>query len=536
MPNNPNAPTTAAPNTDPANGENQGEVSRQTAQELGEKSNEQVYIEKLLAEREALIAKRDELAELEQKLAQEIEQEEQALANGGQSSAASGEEQTTTTPEGEGAPQTEAEKTFNKSKKSTAFKVAIAATAVAAIALVTGAIATWFGGNNNQTATPDRPGVTDVTEAGSTAGESKEAEGIYDGYGEKGMWLSQNKGGQYDFSSAKEVAEVCDDDECEMIKYTSHNQVESYADYLANLPEELQPEGFKGLTILETEKKLEGLSKEEFESIKQQCEKVIGGAFTRDVTLNGYYHNSYMRLIDPSKPATHDNMELVECVTYENGTGAVELFWTDDGTANGKIIGTMTIKVTRDDNGNITGGCLQVVNPIDSDTHVYNGMEKITENPPTETPDQPTTPTTPDKPDTPTENIKPKDAENLQRIDQDILDQVAEEIQTGQVNVTPNPGVRDDEQTPKPASESYEGTEAAIVQNDDSTAAEDVGGQISYENEYTENRGGANMGEYAPVQDNQAAQNAADESEIPVNEAPTGGTELQDILGELGIN
>lgn len=418
MPNNPNMPITTGPNTSVTGAENQGEVSRQTAQELGETGNEQVYIEKLLAKRKELIAKRDELATIEQQLDQDIEREEQSLANGNQSPSSTDAEQAPTTPEGEGAPQSEAERTFNRAKKSAALKAAIAAAAIAAIALVSGAIVTWFSGNASQAATPNRPGVTDVANTGATTGETQEAEGIYDGYGEKGMWLSQNKGGQYDFSSAKEVAEVCDDDECEMIKYTSHNQVESYADYLANLPEELQPEGFKGLTILETEKKLEGLSKEEFESIKQQYEKVIDSAFTRDVTLNGYYHNSYMRLIDPSKPATHDNMELVECVTYENGTGAVELFWTDDGTANGNIIGTMTVKAARDDNGNITGGCLQVVNRVESNTHLYNGMEKITENPPTKTPDKPTTPTTPTTPDKPNKPDTPKedDSKNAEAI------------------------------------------------------------------------------------------------------------------------
>ena len=536
MPNNPNMPITTGPNTSVTGAENQGEVSRQTAQELGETGNEQVYIEKLLAKRKELIAKRDELATIEQQLDQDIEREEQSLANGNQSPSSTDAEQTPTAPEGEGVPQSEAEKTFNKSKKSTAFKVAIAATAVAAIALVTGAIATWFGGNNNQAATPDRPGVTDVTEAGSTAGESKEAEGIYDGYGEKGMWLSQNKGGQYDFSSAKEVAEVCDDDECEMIKYTSHNQVESYADYLANLPEELQPEGFKGLTILETEKKLEGLSKEEFESIKQQYEKVIDSAFTRDVTLNGYYHNSYMRLIDPSKPATHDNMELVECVTYENGTGAVELFWTDDGTANGKIIGTMTIKVTRDDNGNITGGCLQVVNPIDSNTHVYNGMEKITENPPTETPDQPTTPTAPDKPNAPTENIKSKDKYNLTRIDEQILKDNAEYIGSEEVYVAPNPSVSEDDITLKPSSDVYEYTAPNIVQNEDSKSAETYHFE-SFDNNYGENRGGAHEDEHSPVQANQPAQEKADANAISNDELVySSSPESYDILTDLGIN
>ena len=542
MPNNPNAPITTDPNTSPVSSENQGEVSRQTAQEIGEKSNEQVYIEKLLAEREALVAKRDKFAELEQQLTQEIEQEEQNLANGSQSSATSNGEQTPATSEGEGDPQNKAEKTFNKAKKSTAFKAAIAATVVAAIALVSGAVVTWFGGNANQTATPDRPGVTDVADTDVTTGENQEAKGIYDGYGEKGMWLSDSKGGQYDFASAKEVGEVCDDDECEMIKYTSHNQVESYADYLANLPKELQPEGFKGLTILETEKKLEGLSDEEFEDLQQKFDGIIDNAFTRRVVVNGEQNNAYMRLRDGNGSVTHGNMELVACTTNESNLEVTQLYWVDK---DGNEIGSMSVKMlpVYDSEENITGfgGCMQV---ISGDKHVYTGLTTITENPST-TPTNPGTPTNPDNPTTPPttpptnppdETIKPKDPDNLSRIDEQIQDDIAEDIGTGEVNVTPNPGVSNEDLTDKPSSGDYQGTSPNIVQNDPSKDAEPVQGQVSPENDYSENRGGANSGEYAPVQDDQAAQNAADASEIPVDEAPTGGTELQDILGEMGIN
>ena len=247
-----------------------------------------------------------------------------------------------------------------------------------------------------------------------------------------------------------------------------------------------------------------------------------------------------MRLIDPSKPTTHDNMELVECTTHESGTRAVELYWTDDGTAYGKVIGTMTVKITRDDNGNIIGGCMQVVNPVGTHSNIYTGMSTVTDNPTPENPTTPSNPTpdnpTPDKPDTPTETIKPKDPDNLIRIDEQIQEDIAEDIGTGEVRVTPNPGVSDNDITDRPSSDDYQGTSPDIVQNDDSREAEPVQDQVSPENNYSEDRGGANADEYSPVQDDQAAQDAADAAEIPVNEAPTGGTELNDILGELGIN
>ena len=451
---------------------------------------------------------------------------------------------------GSGDPETqpspeEIQNTINKAKKNSAFKKVIIGVATVAMAGIM-AVGGWLGinalnKNQNQNTEPSRPGIVSVVaEETTTVGENQETKGIYDGYGEKGMWLSDSKGGSYDFASAKETAEACDSDECEMMKYTSRNQVESYADYIANLPEELQPEGFKGLTILEAEKKLEGLSDEDYDAVKQQFDGVIDGAFTRDVTLNGDYHNSYMRLIDPSKPATHDNMELVECTTHENGTKAVEMYWTDDGTAHGKVMGTMTVKISRDGNGSITGGCMQIVNPYGTHSNIYTGMPDIVENPET-TPEIPTTPpeTTPPTtpPETPPdETIKPKDPDNLTRIDEQILDDIAEDIGSKEVHVTPNSGVSDDDITERPSSDAYQGTSPTIVQNDASRDAEPVQEQVSPENDYSQDRGGAHSDEYAPVQDNPEAQAAADAAEIPIEEAPTSGQELQDVLGDLGIN
>lgn len=242
---------------------------------------------------------------------------------------------------------------------------------------------------DNATPKESKPGVESIIDGNAQNYENRESY-ISNGYGEKGMWLSKNKSYKYNFAAAKEVAEVCDNDECEMVKYTAHNQIESFADYIANLPEQLQPEGFKGLTILEAEKKLQNLPEDEYKSIEQQFDNIIDKAFTRDTTLNGRYHNSYMRLIDPSKPATRDNMELVEFITNEHGTPAREFYWTN---ANGDIIGTMTIKIEQNDEGKTVGGCMQIVNKIGSNSKIYKDMPEITNNPPVspdKTPDAPT--------------------------------------------------------------------------------------------------------------------------------------------------
>ncbi|MBQ2643900.1 hypothetical protein IJG11_03260 [Candidatus Saccharibacteria bacterium] len=553
---NPEAPEFNSSAT--GSGEFTSETPRYINEERGEKANNAVINEKKAenaatgerqytkaeqARIDELVSRYQELIGISQRMKENIAAKEQASAGGEQlpedpttpeDSPASSEQQPT--PEN-------LQSTIEKAKKNRGLKGVLIATVSLVMAGIIAA-GTWamfhLNGDKNKTNLPDQPISTEAFDATLGGGENQEAKGIYDGYGEKGMWLSENKGGTYDFASAKETAEACDDDECEMMKYTSRNQVESYADYIANLPEELQPEGFKGLTILEAEKKLESLPDEEYDAIKQQFDGIVDGAFTRDVTLDGDYYNSYMRLIDPSKPATHDNMELVECTTHESGTRAVELYWTDDGTAYGKVIGTMTVKITRDDNGNIIGGCMQVVNPVGTHSNIYTGMGTVTDNP---TPGSPTTPSnptpdnpTPDKPDTPTETIKPKDPDNLIRIDEQIQEDIAEDIGTDEVRVTPNPGVSDNDITDRPSSDDYQGTSPDIVQNDDSREAEPVQDQVSPENNYSEDRGGANADEYSPVQDDQAAQDAADAAEIPVNEAPTGGTELNDILGELGIN
>ena len=149
--------------------------------------------------------------------------------------------------------------TTEKAKKNRNLKTVlthVAAGAIAAGILVGGIFIGSHKNNNDNKPNPNSEAAT-VTQIE----EAETERGIYDGYGEKGMWLSEGKAGPYNFAKASEVAEVCENDECEMIKYTAKNQVESFADYLANLPEELQPEGFKGLSILETETKLESLDR-----------------------------------------------------------------------------------------------------------------------------------------------------------------------------------------------------------------------------------------------------------------------------------
>ncbi|MBR3229022.1 hypothetical protein IKF67_02200 [Candidatus Saccharibacteria bacterium] len=310
----------------------------------------------------------------------------------------SGEEPT---PDNQEADPNDAEGTAGKAKKCSRIKRFFAGVALAAVfALgIFGARKIVQEGNAAQVeAEDDDDGGEDDDDGGENEDNPETARGIYDGYGERAMYLDSNKGGDYDFANAVEAAEVCNNDEVEMVKYTAGNQVESLADYIANLPEQLQPEGFRGLSILETDQKLESLSPEEYDSVFNYFCGVMDGAFTQEIELEGDYHNAYMRQIDENAGYTHDNMELVSCITHENGTRATEFYWTDDGTANGNIIGSMIVKISHDENGNIDGGCLQVVIPNSdgSRTYIYFDLPDIA-------PDNPSTPDTPDNP-----NITPR--------------------------------------------------------------------------------------------------------------------------------
>lgn len=164
-------------------------------------------------------------------------------------------------------------------------------------------------------------------------------------------------------------------------------------------------------------------------------------------------------------------------------------------------------------------------------TETTTEQETTTE---TTTEQEPTTETPPTP--TETETIKPKDSDNLIRIDQKINEDIAKDIGTEKIVIAPNPGVSNREITNKPSSGSYQGTRPNIVQNDSSKVAERIQDIISQVNDYSKDRGGANSGEYAPVKENPTAQAEADAKEIPISEAPTGGTELSDILSDLGIN
>ena len=221
--------------------------------------------------------------------------------------------------------------------------------------------------------------------------------GIKDGYGEEGLYLSENKAGPYNFSCGEEVEKVCDGDHHKELEYVAENQVESLADYIANMPDEVKPEGFEGLTILEAEKKLESLSDEDYEKVMKQFKESVEKSTVKETTIDGECDNAYIYKEDGTE-AVHENMELVSSVTTEKNTPIIEYSWVDE---DGNVLDTLQVKKV----------CRQAVNKKGLKTKIYSGMKVITlthsgdpqRGDSTPTPPEPTPPDNPPQPKNQTE-------------------------------------------------------------------------------------------------------------------------------------
>ncbi|MDO4220294.1 MAG: hypothetical protein Q4D22_03660, partial [Candidatus Saccharibacteria bacterium] len=192
--------------------------------------------------------------------------------------------------------------------------------------------------------------------------ENMESHGILDGYGEKGMWLSETKTGPYNFADAEAVAEAVEtDDAREMVKYTAFHQSESFADYMVGMPDEARPEQLRGITdIREMEAAIEGLSNDDHKAVFEAFSDTLDGATVEDVVLEGRYDNAYMRLQDREGDVVHQNMELVRCTTTEHGTHAKRIIIHDK---EGNEIGSFIVKANADTSVG-KKGCMQVVRPV----------------------------------------------------------------------------------------------------------------------------------------------------------------------------
>ena len=426
----------------------------------------------------------------------------------------------------------------------------VAAGAVLAAAILVGGLAIDINGKNDNTG-PTAPTFTGGSvavermvenNAGDT-GEVKEAIGIDDmSYFGEGMWCSDTKPNTVAFTDFQKLVEKHEGNVVEAIKEAC-TQVETKSDYIAALPDRLRPAGFEGLSELEVNEKLESLSPEEFDKVSEEFNETMDKAKVRSTTLNGKYTNAYMAIRDGedlvgSKVAqekglaiNHENMELIACTTNEKGTDAYELYW--DGGDGGGGEDVITVK----------GNCDQVVEKYDENSKRFEGIEEAVEEslsgggpitivvpPPKPTPTPPGPPVTPPPgpPVTPTPTPKPKDAENLKRIDNNILNDIANDIDTGQVVVTPNPGVSPDNLTDNGFISQQD-----TVTNTDTEDTETVQ-PINENNNYSNNNGPANPTSEKAVRDDSSGQAEADSHEN--TSPPTSGNDLKSALSDLGID
>lgn len=255
-------------------------------------------------------------------------------------------------------------------------------------------------------------------------------------------------------------------------------------------------DGFEGLSLNEAEDKIANMSDEEKAELQKQFQKIYENSEYSEEIGQGMYKNHGVA---------------------ERADGRHSYFVESDLTGKNILVretkledGTTVITKEKED-------CANMLTEIEY-RHPDGTTTVITIN----TPDEPT----PGKGDPGEEKIKPKDDENLKRIDKNIQKDMADDIGTEEVVVhQEGPG----ERTDKPSSKSYQGTEPKTTQNESSKAAEPV--TVSPDNGYSQDKGGANSNESAPVQENTDAQQKANESVTPPAEVGD-----QNALGDLGIN
>ncbi|MBR0133673.1 hypothetical protein IJM16_00185, partial [Candidatus Saccharibacteria bacterium] len=236
-----------------------------------------------------------------------------------------------------------------------------------------------FGPKQVDTLDDDRSNTAGEDYDGEHNLESMESQWIIDGYGEQGMWLSETKAGPTCFADAVEVNKALGetDNARLMVCYTAANQSESFADYMTAMPDDMRPEALRGITnIVEMEKAIETkLSKDEYMNARKTFDFYLQYAEEEDVYLDGDYENAYMKLLDEGSDVTHENMELVRCVTHEHHTHAKRIIFKDK---DGNVIGEFIVKANTDLEQGKTG-CMQVVRPVGSSA--FEGMDPGPENP-----------------------------------------------------------------------------------------------------------------------------------------------------------
>ena len=261
---------------------------------------------------------------------------------------------------------------------------------------------------------------------------------------------------------------------------------------------------FSELSYEEASELIRNMSPEEKDRLQNELHRTFENATYEFGEANGPNTNSYIE--EDENGEKHPTFNTIDV----NGVKTViQTVRHEDGTT------TIATFMARCFNGD------KAVVRVNKDGSEYEIVIRLT-------PDEPTTPDTPDTPDTP---IEPKNSENLTRIDEQAHEDIADDIGTEEVRVTPTPSSEVESQTPtpKPSSESYEGTSATTTQNTASQSAQPVQ-PTSPTNNYSVDNGRAN-----PLPDN-AVQPDTTTPPLTEETPPTTPEEASDVLSDLGIN
>lgn len=474
------------------------------------------------------------------------------------------------TPETEPAPAVA--EVVKKAKKNSALKtvVGFAAAAAIAVALVVGV--GHFVGNKAQ---PEEVPTSPQTEVATAVGEQEEL-GLHFDYSEWADFEHKSSHNAY----GTDYSDCYGDDEKTTAGFL--NKAESMPEALASyksifFEDEQKALGISDMTEKELEEFMSDVDSEEAAAMQQKLLAAITSIVNDKENAKWEYNlenedeNSYYVIWEDENSdgeQTPDEMHLGYSTVKRHNAPQANLYRRDDNGNWVKVLDlnlycgfqpntptneTPTVPfIPGEEPGDNTPTVPSTPTP-DESTPIPD--ESTPENIPT--PDgsdpQPDTPVpvvptpTPDKTE-----IAPKDAENLERIDNQIEQDIEDDIHTKDLNITPTDDVtKVEEITEKPSAEDYHGTEPTIVKNEATEEAEPIQGgekqggapnQISPENDYSQDRGGANADNAAesPVAADHEGQAAADADEISAKEAPgtsnVGSAELNDILSDLGIN
>ncbi len=347
-----------------------------------------------------------------------------------------------------------------------------------------------------------------------TSGE-EESFDFDDAYSRPELYASTSKITMNAFSDGKAVEETCKSEEgvehdaVWRVEYVAQ-QREALAAYVFYFPDELRRDEDKGIeSSVDLAEKYDGLSNEEFSKVYDYyCDEVLEKhTRVREDTVTGMFSNVYMYRKNADAKLDHNNIELARCNKAENGTAVYVMEFVDSAgnvirDKNGEAV-TMTVK----------RACYQPIHKegtkVDKKTVVLDskptppkeetpvpeqtpekGPEAAApgtpppvqeETPaPEQTPEKgpeaaapgtppedegtqtPTPDPTPKPKPTPTpepEELAPKDKENAERVDDSIFEDLADDVNTGKVNVeqTPSEEVESQKPTDEPSKEEYPG-------------------------------------------------------------------------------